>query len=870
MLRHTDKNRKKETRDLTPMVKQYHDIKKRHRDKILLFRLGDFYEMFEDDAYEASKILDLVLTSRKGMPMCGFPHHAANQYISRLIKAGKKVAICEQLEEPSKGKKLVRRDVVQIITPGTITDPDMLDSRTNNYLMAVSKVGDEFAFAIVDLSTGEFISSPLYEEEWQEKIESIVSKFSPAEVLIPASLSKIDSVVKTIKQSTNALITVYPDVFFSPEVGEDIVKNSFSGTFETHRSPAVLSVIGGIFKYIEETQKTSTPNITRIQKYSETEFMILDSSAIKNLELVENLREGTKKFTLLSVLDRTFTPMGSRLLRKWILHPLKNPEKIRRRLEAVDSLVRDETVRRNLSAVLKRVKDIDRLISKVALKRANPKDIALLRDSLKWVEELRGIVLTIPELQSQADRMADLTDLVNFLDSSISPDPPSSFGEGEIIKEGFSAELDEMRNSEKNAKEWIANYQAKERRRLGIQSLKVGYNKVMGYYIEITKPNLHLVPKEYIRKQTLVNAERFTTPELEQYEAQIAEAKEKVEELERKLFSGILETLMKRINELIETSKAVAEIDVFLSLALSAVENGYTMPEVNEEDEIKIVEGRHPVVEVYSDEPFVPNDLNLNLSDRRLLIITGPNMAGKSTYLRQNALIVIMAQMGSFVPAEKAQIGIVDRIFTRIGASDNIAGGESTFMIEMKETAEILKNATRKSLVVMDEVGRGTSTYDGLSLAWAIMEYIHEKIGCRTLFATHYHELTALGEKDGIINLNMAVSESEGDVVFLRKVVPGSADKSYGIYVAKLAGIPKEVIDKATEILEDLEREGEKVRDMVEKGLKPTKPESHQFSLFAPTESEAKVIAKLKKIQPDKLTPLKALEVLYELKEIIE
>ncbi len=871
----------KSTKDsvmMTPMVRQYHEIKKKYKDAILFFRLGDFYEMFYDDAISASKELDLTLTSRhKGekdrIPMCGIPYHAAENYIARLIKKGYKVAICEQVEDPKLAKKLVKREVIQIITPGTVTDFSMLAQKSNNYLMSLTFINDKIGIAFVDVSTGDFFVTENENSECIEFIENEMTRFKPSEVLIPEAIYNNSDIQKIFSLHPEILINKYYDWVFEPEYS----KNRLIEHFKVHSlrgfgcedKYAAIGAAGAILHYLEETQKQALPHIENLKFYTVSEFMILDNATVRNLELIYNLQDNTTARTLFSVLDYTNTPQGGRLLKRRILEPLIDVEKIRARQKYVEALFNLDSERKKLREILNKIGDIERLCSRIALNKATPKDVVSLKNSLKYSMEIKKFIANIEKLQGLSADIPDVNDIIGLINESIEDDPPVQISDGGVIKEGFNQELDKYRKAQREGKDWIANLQKKEIERTGINSLKIRYNKVFGYYIEITKPNLSMVPEDYIRKQTLVNAERFTFPKLQEYEEIILTATEKIIELETKLFQNIRENLKERLKDIKNVGRKIAEIDYFGSLAECARTNNYTMPVINFSDKIIIKSGRHPVVEeTVKTEPFIPNDTVMDNEDNRILIITGPNMAGKSTYLRQIALIVLMAQIGSFVPAENAEIGVVDKIFTRVGASDNLARGESTFLVEMNETANILNNATNRSLIIMDEIGRGTSTYDGLSIAWAVIEYIYNKnyIGAKTVFATHYHELTQLGKKRGIKNYNILVREWGDKVIFLRKVVPGAADKSYGIQVAQLAGLPTRVIERAKQILYELE--SDKTKDLIAAQSPIPEKEQEQLNLFTvsminPVESE--ILQKLKAIDLNRIAPIEALNILSEI-----
>ncbi|EGT4138131.1 DNA mismatch repair protein MutS [Clostridium perfringens] len=827
---------------LTPMMRQYFEIKENYKDCILFFRLGDFYEMFFEDAETAARELELVLTGRdcgleKRAPMCGIPFHASNSYIGRLVAKGYKVAICEQVEDPKVAKGIVKRDVIKVITPGTYTDSSFVEETKNNYIMTIyaDLERNRCSLAITDISTGDFLAT---EGELEKGvILDEISKFNPKEIILLDSLDQ--ELIKDITLTTSALISRKPIEYF--EENFDEVLNTQFGEKSNSLSLMVKKSSNALVKYILDTQKISLTNINDIEVYSLVDFMTIDLSSRRNLELTENLREKSKKGSLLWVLDKTETSMGSRMLRRWIEEPLVNKEKITLRLNAVEELFNDLSLNDSLKEALHDIYDIERILGKISNKNANAKDLIALKTSIGKIPNVKGIIenCTSSLLKNYHHNLDDLRDIYELLEKSIKEDPSLTLKDGDLIKDRFNGEIDELRLAKTNGKDWISSLENREREFTGIKSLKVGFNKVFGYYIEISKANYSSIPEgRYIRKQTLANAERFITPELKEIEEKLLGASEKLCSLEYDIFLDIRNEVENHIDRLKTTAKIIAELDCISNLAFVALENDFIKPEINEDGETKIENGRHPVVEkVIPKGEFIPNDTIINKDDNQLLIITGPNMAGKSTYMRQVAIITLMCQIGSFVPASKANISVVDKIFTRIGASDDLAGGKSTFMVEMWEVSNILKNATENSLVLLDEVGRGTSTYDGLSIAWSVIEYIckNKNLRCKTLFATHYHELTKLeGEIHGVRNYSVAVKEVDNNIIFLRKIIEGGADQSYGIEVAKLAGIPDEVINRAKEILETLEMESSKDNlDLALKEVNASKEDIEEASIKA-------------------------------------
>lgn len=798
---------------LTPMMRQYLDVKENCKDCILFFRLGDFYEMFFEDAKIASKELELVLTGRdcgleERAPMCGIPYHAANAYIGRLVSAGYKIAICEQLEDPSAAKGIVKRGIIKIITPGTYTDSSFLEENKNNYIMSFYLEDNICSMSFADISTGEFNCT--HSNFKEALVLDEISKFAPREIILDENIN--ENFICTIKERfTNISISKIKEENFSHNIDENL-KSQFNNFKKNEYETIVKKSCNGLLYYIFHTQKNILSNINKINYYNIIDYLTIDVNSRRNLEITENLREKTKKGSLLWVLDKTNTAMGGRQLRRWIEQPLINKNAIENRLNAVEELLNNLSLQEDLKENLKSIYDIERIVGKVASKSVNAKELISLRCSISKVPFIKKCLSNFKSdlflnMKENIDTLEDITELLN---KSLLDNPSLSVKEGNIIKEGFNEEVDSLREGKSNGKKWIASLEQKEREETGIKSLKVSYNKVFGYFIEVTKANLSLVPEgRYIRKQTLSNAERYITPELKEMEEKILGAEEKLIDIEYKLFTNIRDLIEENIDRMQKSARIISDIDCLCSLATVAIDNNYKKPIINAKDEIHIEEGRHPVVEkVIPKGEFVSNDSLIDIKENQLILITGPNMAGKSTYMRQVALITIMAQIGSFVPAKSANISICDKIFTRIGASDDLAAGKSTFMVEMWEVSNILKNATPKSLVLLDEVGRGTSTYDGLSIAWAVIEYIcnNKDLRCKTLFATHYHELTKLENTiNGVKNYSVSVSELENEIVFLRKIIRGGADQSYGIEVAKLAGLPSPVITRAKEILNNIE-----------------------------------------------------------------
>jgi DNA mismatch repair protein MutS len=864
--------------DMTPMLKQYLMIKGEHPDAILFFRLGDFYEMFFDDAKAASRILGITLTSRgsyngQKVPMCGVPHHSSRSYIAKLIENGWKVAICEQTEDPKVSKGIVKREVIRVVTPGSAIEEREADKESNIYMAAISGKESPYGLAYLELSTGEFRLTEV--EDWDDLLAEL-ARIKPAELLL---LEKHD-LSKRRGLSSYRLETLSSEAFeegsASALLKEQLGVKSLAG-FGCEEMIQGIIAAGALVHYLKKTQKASPEHIREIFTYLLGEFMFLDEPTTVNLELFTTMRRHSDKGSLFRILNKTLTPMGSRQLKRWIGYPLLDLGEIRRRLAAVACFKEDRIFREEIKEQLEGIYDIERLNGRISLGRANARDLLALMSSVRPLPELKSRLTKsaselLADMAGQLDTLDDIGDLIG---KAITDDPPVSLKEGRLIRKGYHKELDHLLEATTNGKAWIADLAVIEQKRTGISSLKVGYNRVFGYYIEVSKPNLHLVPSDYIRKQTLANGERYVTEKLKEYEELVLGAEEKRVALEYQIFEEIRQRVAIENRRIREAAKLISDLDALVSLAEAAEVYGYTCPEVNDGPVIQIVDGRHPVIEqTVRDEAFVPNDVYLDDSEQQLLIITGPNMAGKSTVLRQVALTVLMAQMGSFVPAFKATIGLVDRIFTRIGATDDLAKGQSTFMVEMNETANILRHASPKSLVILDEIGRGTSTYDGLSIAWAVAEALHDRNakGVRTLFATHYHELTELvATKERVKNFNIAVKEWNDQIIFLRKLVPGGTSRSYGIQVARLAGLPSAVIERAREILDNLEG-----REMGEGGVplvastrrKKEKEEIHQLHLFGVQDHRLK--RWIQKLDISSMTPLEALMELNKLKNYLE
>ncbi|SMC55996.1 DNA mismatch repair protein MutS [Papillibacter cinnamivorans DSM 12816] len=864
--------------DLTPMMKQYLEIKEQNQDCILFFRLGDFYEMFEDDARLASKELDLTLTTRDRtkenpddrVPMCGVPYHSSEAYIARLIAKGYKVAICEQMEDPALAKGLVSREVIRIVTPGTVIDSSMLDEGRNNFICSVCLDAESSGICFCDISTGEFFASGFDGPDRVSHLINELGRFAPAEAVLSEEAFAEPDLLTALNDKLGCRCESGGAGRFEPAAAEERILRQFGaearGTIPREKE-AVARSAGALLAYLYETQKTDLSHINVLSYYQSGQYMELDLTARRNLELTETMRSKEKRGSLLWVLDHTQTAMGGRLLRSWIEKPLLSPVAIRRRHLAVQELLNSAVPRAELILVLKKITDMERLVSRAVYGTANGRDLVALSLALSYVPDIKRLIapfssVALREIFSNLDELSDIRALI---DRAIAEEPPFSVREGGVIRTGYDAEVDRLRDVMSGGKGSVAAIEASEREKSGIKNLKIGYNKVFGYYIEVSKSNYALVPQDYIRKQTLANCERYITPELKEMESTILTAHDKVVALEYELFTGVREAVAGAVHRIQKTASAVARLDTLASFAEAAGKNGYVMPEVDDSGLLEIREGRHPVVEkVLKGSLFVPNDTRMGTEEERVAIITGPNMAGKSTYMRQVALIALMAQIGSFVPAKSARLGVVDRIFTRVGASDDLAAGQSTFMVEMTEVADILRHATAKSLLILDEIGRGTSTFDGMSIARAVLEYCADKkrLGAKTLFATHFHELTEMEEQlAGVKNFNIAVKKRGDEIIFLRKIVRGGADKSYGVEVAKLAGIPDRVIDRAKEILLALENGG----PVKARGKSAPAASGDQLSML--DMGASRVADRLRELDVNTLTPIEAMNLLFELKQ---
>ena len=865
--------------EFSPMMQHYLETKKQYKDCVLFYRLGDFYEMFFEDAEIVSRELELTLTGKdcgqeKRAPMSGIPYHAADSYIAKLIEKGYKVAICEQVEDPKQAKGIVKREVIRVVTPGTVIESNLLEEKKNNYIMAIYKSGLYFGISVCDISTGEFLATQIVEHNNFARLLDEISRYSPAEIIVSDMMFNSKTEIEKIKERFETYISKESEESFDGEYEllsgmYNIIDDKNEKIKNLSDKKLAIYAINALLKYLEDTQKTSLDHINTIKIYNTTRYMALDINARRNLEITEKMRDKSKKGTLLWVLDKTSTSMGGRLLRRWLNDPLIDRKEINDRLDAVEALKDSIILRGDVVDALKKVYDIERLAGKISYGNANGRDMISLKNSVKQLPEIKKVLSTTGAglLKEIYENIDTLDDIYEIIEKSIVDEPPIGVKDGGIIKIGYDPEIDKLKLATTEGKKWILELEAKEREQTGIKGLKVGFNKVFGYFIEVTKSNLSMVPDRYIRKQTLTNCERYITEELKNLENQILGAEERVVTLEYNAFCEIRSSIEKQIQRIQKTATLVSTLDVLVSFATVAEDMNYVKPEVDNGGVIDIKEGRHPVIEkMISNSNFVPNDTYLDEEGNRLAIITGPNMAGKSTYMRQVALITLMAQVGSFVPASYAKIGVVDKIFTRVGASDDLSMGQSTFMVEMMEVATILKEATKNSLVILDEIGRGTSTYDGLSIAWAVAEFIadKEKCGAKTLFATHYHELTELENKvEGVKNYSIAVKEKGEDIIFLRKIVDGGTDESYGVHVARLAGVPQVVTKKANEILQSLERRNVLNNKIIEQT--PKKESADQIDMY--NYKIAEVAHEIDRIDFNQLTPIDALNTLVKIKE---
>jgi DNA mismatch repair protein MutS len=890
-------------------MNQYNAIKAQYPEAILLFRIGDFYEMFGDDAVKGARILKLTLTRKhvgkdRTVPLAGVPHHAVQSYMAKLIQAGCKVAICDQLEDPKFAKGIVKRDVTRVITPGTVLESTLLDEKSNSFLMAINLLNPskqaaiKLGIALIDLSTGEFLLTEFTDTKRFRRLETELQRLQPREILIPNDIGLDGKALQEILPIADTVaVNPYNGMNFDPDIAyrgliEQMGTSSLQG-FGCEEMKTAIGAAGAVLAYLRETQKNSLDHIKSLRTYTLEDYMVLDPATLQNLEIFRSNRDGSQEGSLLSEIDQTLTGMGGRKLKAWLSQPLMNLRELNRRHDAIECFLKKYRFRESLRLLLDRVYDLERLLARIGCQVGNARDMIALEKTLELLPEIKqlvqendlhpeaensdnnenwaGTLAPLPEslLGELQSRIHDLSQLQALIKKALVEDPPLTIKEGGLIRDGYDPELDELRKISRGGKQWIMELESKERERTGIKSLKIRFNNVFGYYIEITNSNLSMVPEDYQRKQTLTNAERFITPELKDWETKILGAEERMMDLEYQLFCDLREKVSANTTPIQESADAIGQLDALSSLAETAAQNDYCRPEMAEEPVLEIKDGRHPVIEhVLPPGKFVPNDLNVDTSDNRLLLITGPNMAGKSTFIRQAALIVLMAQAGSYVPAHKAKIGLADRIFTRVGASDNLLRGESTFMVEMNETANILNNATNRSLLVLDEIGRGTSTFDGLSIAWAVAEHIHDKIGARTLFATHYHELTQLTQSlSGLKNFNVAVREWNDQVVFLHKIIEGACDKSYGIAVGRLAGLPEPVIIRAREVLTDLEKYSETTQTELAKTHAPVNNIRPQVSTVQLTFFETALDPILEEIKGMDLTVMNPMQALLKLQE---
>lgn len=853
----------------TPMMKQYNEVKQKHPDAFLFFRCGDFYEMFGPDAVEASKILNITLTKRGDVPMCGVPYHAVEGYSAKILAAGRKIAICEQLEDPKLAKGIVKRDVENILTPGTIVDGGLLNNKSNNFLLALNKKGIYLEFAVLDLSTGDFEFNEMDITGDFSIFKGELVRIAPKEIIVPEDLWTGDERIRsTIMEYENILVNRFPLWYFESEDNDKILENQFGsvifGEIKKYDLQTNFTTPCAILKYVLENIKGLASHIWKINFNNNKKTMILDESTVKNLELIKNLQDGTSINSLLEVIDYTSTPMGGRLLKKRIVEPLLFPEDINKRLDIVEYFIKNQNVMDKIEREIKNIMDLERLISRIAMDRANPKDLVSLKNSLIYCKNIAKLIENVKSLSEFHNSVENMDDIIEYVEKAIKDEPSAVINEGNIVREGYNIKLDELRELSFKTKEIMNSVEFEEREKYNTPTLRIKYNKILGYFFEVSKLQSKNIPDSYILRQNLVNVNRYTSKTLSEYESKILNAREEINLIEQNIFFEVRDAILKEIRKIQTNAKIIAEIDVLISYANASLINRYTRPIVTNEDSIIIKKGRHPVVEKkIGRDDFIDNDLDADNDGDFFFIITGPNMSGKSTFLRQTALIVLLAQIGMFVPAMEAQIGVVDRIFTRIGASDNLARGQSTFLVEMSETANILKNATGKSLIIMDEIGRGTSTFDGLSIAWACVEYITDKkyLGAKTLFATHYHELTKLSDKKGIKNLSVAISEDGEDIIFLHKIIEKPSEKSYGIHVAKIAQMPKETITLAENILAKLENK-ESVQNKID--LVKTQYDLFDFSAPPTNKDNEKILNDLKYLDLDRIAPLQALNILAD------
>ena len=870
--------------DLTPMMKQYLDLKRIHKEEILFFRLGDFYEMFFDDAKTAARVLHLTLTARSGgnnqkVPMAGIPFHAADNYISKLVKNGYSIAICEQMEDPALAKGLVKREIARVITPGTILSASMLEEKSNNYLVALAPSAQGLGISVVDVTTGEFKACELQGPDRFSVASNELSKFNPSEILMPHTQPDAEEWGRLLKSVNGAKKSHMDDWKFSADEGKEVLEEHFQvkslDGFGLSGQDQAVRAAGAILQYLKETTHSVLSHLVSLSTFQVGEGMVLDATTQRNLEIIKPMRDDGKEGTLLSVLDETVTSMGGRLLRQWLITPLTSVSQIKRRQDAVEELLARKDDRETLREHFREVSDLERLSGRIGCGTANARDMVALRTTLSLLPKLHQVLsgYKAQAIKERVEVWDNLKEVQHLLEKAIHDEPPLALKEGGLIKAGYHKDLDGLKSASLEGKSWIAQLEEKEKARTGIGSLKVRYTSVFGYYIEVSKANLDKVPKDYHRKQTLVNAERFITPELKEMEGKVLGAQDKADRLEYEIFEGIRSQVAKELSRLQRVARIIAELDVFSCMATVADRGRYVRPEVDDSTELSIVDGRHPVLDrILSSDQFVPNDTHLGVEGTEIIVLTGPNMAGKSTYIRQVALLSLMAQVGFYVPAKQMKAGIVDRIFSRVGASDALTQGQSTFMVEMVETANILNHATAKSLLILDEVGRGTSTYDGVSIAWAVVEYIAQKLKARTLFATHYHELTRLsGTYPNVKNFNIAVREWNEQILFLRKIVEGGTDKSYGIQVARLAGVPKEVVARAKKILASLETGtflSKTAEAPASSKTETEEPAVPQLSFFG-TGAKHPILEELKGLDVDDLTPRDALNLLGEWKKKI-